>query len=309
MNRLRKMEPANPRYCVDAEHSAFRIPHCGLGNEVPPPPPQPFILPAFRAFTIIELLVAMAVLTMILVLMVQVVDGIMKSTRTQTQQMDSIAAARRTLDTMLTDIQSGVIGESSTILAPSITSSNLFALLTTRRGMSSAPNHRFLSVTYSTNTSNQIVRSYGSVNFAQPNLLAAATNATAGSALASGVLAVQIRAFADGTNSYPITNSTTANWATNVYNGLPVPTGYQALLTQSPTFSGSLTNKVRAVEIWIAAVDAQNYQLLSDAGNLSAVQSLLAGDPSTWRSAIDSAAIPGQTKLGIRILNKSTSLR
>jgi len=307
MNHQRKLEPSNLtnlRKCEDSVHSAW-------GDKVPNASPNPssLIIQTPRAFTILESLVAMAVLAMILVLMVQVVDGIMRSTRVQSQQMDSVAAARRALDTMLTDIQSAVTGENSAILAPTGASTNLFALLTTRRGMSGAADHRFLAVTYSLNPSNQIVRSYGSVNFAQTNLLASAINTTVSSPLSSGVLAVQIRALADGANAYSITSSPTANWATNVYNGLPVPPGYQALLTQSPTFSSSLTNKVRAVEIWIAAVDAQNYQLLSDAGNLSAVQSLLAGDPSTWRSAIDSAAIPGQTKLGIRILNKSTSLR
>jgi len=126
-----------------------------------------FIPQTFRAFTVIELLFAMAVLAMILVMMVQVVNGILQSTRTQSQQMDSVATARRALDTMLTDIQSAVIGESSTILAPSTSSSNLFAMLTTRHGMSGAADHRFLAVTYSLNPSNQIVRSHGSVNFAQ----------------------------------------------------------------------------------------------------------------------------------------------
>lgn len=306
MNHQRKLEPSNLtnlRKCPDSVHSAW-------GDKVPNASPNPssLIIQTLRAFTILELLVAMAVLAMILVLMVQVVDGIMRSTKTQSQQMDSVAAARRTLDTMLTDIQSGVIGENSAILAPTGASTNLFALLTTRRGMSGAVDHRFLAVTYSTNPSNQIIRSYGSVNFSQVNLLAAATNATASSPLASGVLAVQIRAFADGSNAYPITNSATANWATNVYNGLPVPTGYQALLTRSPTFSGSLTNKVRAVEIWIAAVDDQNYQLLGPDG-LATLRPLLANDPSTWRAAIDAANIPNPTKSAIRILNKSTSIR
>jgi len=263
---------------------------------------------AFRAFTILELLVAMTVLAMILVLMVQVVDGIMKSTKTQSQQMDSVAAARRTLDIMLTDIQSSANGEASAILVPAGTSTNLLALLTTRRGMSGAPNHRFLSVAYSTNANNQIIRSYGSVNFSQTDLLTAATTTTESSPLASGVLAVQVRALGDGANIYPIANTPTNNWATNVYNGVPVPTAYQALLTPSPAFSGALTNKTRALEIWIAAVDVQNYQLLGSAG-IATLAPLFTNDPSTWRAAIDAAAIPSPAKSAIRILNKSTSIR
>ena len=273
--------------------------------------PSSFILHPLPAFTILELLTAMAVLALILVMMVQVVNGLLLSTRTQSQQMDSVATARRALDLIATDLNNAVVGENAAILAPDGAGSNLFALLTSRRGASGTANHRFLAVRYSTNANSQLIRSYGSVNFGETNLLFAATNtATPAESLAKGILAIQVRALADGTNSYALGSTAANNWSTNSYNGIAPPAGYNALITRTPSFASKLTNRTRAVEVWITAVDDQNYNLLEGGNKLAAVRGLLGADPTTWRSAIDSAAaIPSQAKSGIRILNKTIPVR
>ena len=272
-------------------HFPFRIPHSALSG-----------------FTILELLVAMAVLSLILVMLVQVVNGLLQATRTQNQQMDSVSAARRAIDVIAADLRNAIVGDNAAILAPDGASSNLFALVTSRRSASTATSPRFLAVSYATNASNQLIRSYGSVDYAQANLLSITTVAPA-EPLAKGVLAIQARAMADGTNVYALTSTATANWATTNYNGLTPPAGFKALLTRSPGFSSALTNRTRAMEIWIAAVDAQNYQLLKSSGNLPVVLGVIGTDPTTWRSSIDAAAIPSQAKAGIRILNKTIPLR
>lgn len=254
------------------------------------------------AFTILELLVSMAVLAIILVMLVQVVNGLLQSTRTQSQQMDSVASARRAIDVMAADLQNAVVGESSAILAPTSAGSNLLALLTSRRGSNGSASHRFLAVSYSTSADSQLIRSYKSVDFAQTNLLAAATNTVAPfEPLARGILAVQVRAITETTN-FPVTAAAAANWATNTYNGIPAPTGFQAIITRSPAFAYSLTNRTRALEIWVAAVDDQNRQLLPSSYRPANA------DPTTWRSEIDSSAIPAQAKSGIRVLNKTIPL-
>jgi type II secretory pathway pseudopilin PulG len=261
------------------------------------------------AFTILELLVSMAVLAIILVMLLQVVNGLLQSTRTQSQQMDSVASARRALDVMASDLQNAVIGDNSAILVPTAVGGNLFALLAARRGPSDTTN-RFLAIKYSTNASNQLVRSYGAVDFNQTDLLGAAINTTNTPVepLAKGILAVQVLAIAEATN-YLLPTTYTANWATNTYNGLTnVPGNWQALITRSPAFASSLTNRTRALEVWIAAVDDQNFQILKDSSKLSVAQGLLASAPTTWRSNLDYSAIPNQTKSGIRILNKTIAL-
>ena len=261
------------------------------------------------AFTILELLVSMAVLAIILVMLLQVVNGLLQSTRTQSQQMDSVASARRALDVMASDLQNAVIGENSAILVPTAVGSNLFALLAARRGPSGSASNRFLAIKYSTNSSNQLVRSYGSVDFSQTNLLSAATNTatTPIEPLAKGILAVQVLAITEATN-YPLPTTNSTNWSTTNYNGLNVPDDWQALITRSPAFASSLTNRTRALEVWIAAVDDQNFQILKDSSKLSVAQGLLASAPTTWRSNLDYSAIPNQTKSGIRILNKTIAL-
>ena len=261
----------------------------------------------FAAFTILELLVSMAVLAIILVMMVQVVNGLLHSTRTQSQQMDSVASARRAIDVMAADLQNAVVGENAAILAPTSAGSNLFALLTSRRGSNGSTSHRFLAVSYSTNASSQLTRSYASVDFAQTNLLAAATNTAAPvEPLARGILAIQVRAITD-TSNFPVTASASSNWATTNYNGTPSPGGFQAIITHSPAFASSLTNRTRAFEVWIAAVDDQNYSLLKNLSKLTVVQGVLT-NTTTWRSDIDSSAVPAQVKSGIRILNKTIPL-
>jgi prepilin-type N-terminal cleavage/methylation domain-containing protein len=260
-------------------------------------------------FTILELLVSMAVLAIILVMLLQVVNGLLQSTRTQNQQMDSVASARRALDVMAADLQNAVVGDSSAILVPAAAGSNLFALLAARRGPNGSASPRFLPVSYFTNSSNQLVRSYGSVDFGQTDFLAAATNTltTPVEPLAKGILGIQVRAITEATN-FAIPAAASPSWATNNYNGLTVPGNWLAVITRSPVFASSLTNRTRALEIWIAAVDDQNFQILKDSSKLAVAQSLLAGTATNWRSALDNSTIPNQTKSGIRILNKSIPL-
>jgi type II secretory pathway pseudopilin PulG len=269
-----------------------------------------FILHPLFGFTILELLTAMAVLALILVMMVQVVNGLLQSTRTQSQQMDSVAAARRALDVITTDLNNAVIGENAAILAPDGAGSSLLALLTSRRGTNGAANHRFLAVSYSTNANSQLIRSHGSVNFGETNLLTGITNATnSAGPLAKGILAIKVLAVADGTNTYALGSAAANNWSTNIYNGFAPPSGYNAIITRAPTFSSGLTNRTRAIEVWVTAVDDQNYTVLEGAGKLAAVRGLLGADPTAWRGAIDNAAIPAQAKSGIRILNKTIPVR
>jgi len=268
--------------------------------------------PDFAAFTLIELLTAMTVLALILVLMSQVVGGLLQSTRTQTQQMNGIAAARRALDVMATDFQNAVVGENAAILVPDAGGTNLFAFLTTRQGPAGS-NPRFLAVRYATNSQNQLVRAYDAVGFTATDLIAAAPAASSPvEPLVRGLLAIQAAAVADGTNYYWLTNAPTANWATNSYNGSTLPAGFKALLTTGPSFSSALTNRTRAIEVWVAAVDEQEFERLRASSTLSLVQSLLNGSPTGargWRSAIDAAALPAQTKSAIRILNKTIPVR
>jgi type II secretory pathway component PulJ len=159
------------------------------------------------AFTLVELLTATAIMALVLVLLLQILNGILDSTRVQNQQMEAVGSARRVMDVIASDLRNAVISENSSILIPTAGSSNSFALLAARRGTNGATGHRYLAVRYSTNSSNQIIRSYGSSTFSGTNPLADAASAatiTPVEPLARGILAFQARILADGTNAYPL---------------------------------------------------------------------------------------------------------
>jgi len=258
------------------------------------------------AFTLIELLTAMAVLALVMVMLLQVIDGVLRSTRLHSQQMDSAAAARRALDMLALDISSGIVGESATILVSKATTPDL-ALLADRRGTNSA-DHRFLAVSYSLEE-NSLVRSYRSVSFQEADLLSSAidTNGAASSAMADGILGLKIQV-ATHSGIHAITGVPASNYLTANYNRFSVPSGWLALITPSATFAGNLTNRAQALDVWIAAVDDQNKRLLDDTETLAAAKNSLGADPALWRSNIDSAVLPMPAKNAIQILNKTIPL-
>ena len=261
---------------------------------------------ASGGFTLIEVLVAAAVLGLVMALVLQIVNGVLQSTDGQNHQMASLTAGRRALDAMTADLQKAVVGENAAILVPSGPGTNLFAVITQRRAPANQP-ARFLAVRYFTNSRNEIYRAYGPVAFGATDLLGAATTAgTTNVPLATGILAVAVRAQADGTNSYAVTDPPSANWSTNTYNAFAAPGDYKALLTTGPGFGAGLSNRTRALEIWMVAADGQTLALLTNLAKLGAVSSALnPAKPADWRAAIDAADIPPHAKSAIRVLSKT----
>lgn len=266
-----------------------------------------------RAFTLIELLTAMAVLAVILVMMLQVTNGVLQSTRAQNQQLDSVATARRALDIMVSDLELASLGDQTSILTSTPAGTNLFAALTSRRGPGDSPaNHRFLAVRYNMDTNNRVFRAYGSVNFNSPDLLSrtvSGTTTTPSEPLASGILALQIFALTEDGDRQSAFGTASPSWATNNYGGQAVPGGWQALVTGRAAWAASLTNRTRALEIWIAALDPRSYELLEKSGKLNTARAALSGTPSGWREQFDAAEIPPPTKSALRVLNRTIPLR
>ena len=74
---------------------------------------------------------------------------------------------------------------------------------------------------------------------------------------------MQVRVITESTN-YPASADASANWATTSYSSLPVPSGYKALIPAGPRFASGLTNRARALEVWIAAADPQSVEILAN---------------------------------------------
>jgi prepilin-type N-terminal cleavage/methylation domain-containing protein len=256
-----------------------------------------------HAFSLIELLTAMAVLALILVLLVQVVNGILQSTQAQSQQMDSVAEARRMLDVIETDLSQAVITESATILLRLAGDSRELAFLADRRGPTAG--HRLLAVRYDQAKDTQFQRSYGSVGFTEADLLAAAVEApVSSSVLANGILAFDIR-FLGESGEHVFADASSAAWTTASYNGFATPGGWRALITDSPSFARELPERIHSLQIWVAAIDEQNLGIIDPAG----IRTIFGADPSAWRENVDqSESLPARVKSAIRILSKTIPL-
>lgn len=262
-----------------------------------------------KGHTLIEVLAAVGILAMMLVLMYEMVEGIFHATRNQSHGMECVATGRRALDVMTIDLQNGLFNGNTTLIAPSSPGSNLFALVTNRRGSNSSSTPRFLAVSYSLNGSNQVVRSYGSIGFGALSSLSSSLTIPAAPSvpLAKGVLAVKALAVTDST-SYPLSGMASSNWAvTDSYNGHAVPSGYNAIVADSAGFSRGLTNCTHAIEVWIAVVDEQGYGLLKSSGKLASLVPL-GSDPTAWRVQVDAWTIPADVKSGIHIQKKTIPL-
>jgi prepilin-type N-terminal cleavage/methylation domain-containing protein len=266
-----------------------------------------------RGFSLLEILVAMAVLALVMAVTAQIMNGLLGSVSVQSRQMDAVAAARRAVDIMATDLQHAEIGNGTSILVPMQAGADLLALLALRRGPVDAGDHRHLALRYSTNGDGQLFRSYGSVGFGGPGstfdaALAGATY-TPPYPLSDGILAVSMHALADGTNRHHVgTAAASENWATDDYNGVPVPAGWLALLTRGPHFGRGLTNRARALEIWVAATSTQGYDLLESLGKTATVRGALGEDVHRWQENLDAADIPPAAKQNIRIINRTIPL-
>lgn len=258
---------------------------------------------SLRGFTLIELLTSMAVLALILVLLLQVVNGILQSTQTQTRQMDSVAAARRILDVMETDFSKAVLGNNAAVMVRQGAGAPSIAFLSERRGP--AADHRALAVRYDLEDPARFVRSYGSVDFEKVNLLDAAVNdATIRPALADGILAFQIR-FLDNSGVEIDSASLAAPLVVDSLNGFAAPGGWQALRTHTNAAPTEAEEHISSLQIWIAAVDEQNLSIV----DVVATRSIFGPDPTSWRADVDSStALPPRVKSGIRILTKTIPL-
>lgn len=289
---------------------------------------------AHHAFSLVEIMVAVSVLALLLVLLLQVVNGTLVSSRTANQQMDATGAARRALDVMASDIQNSVVGPIATLLGS--TPPSRLAMLTQGRGPNTSPSTpRFLAVQYVLSNGNSPVadtlqRSYSAVSWTTTDLLAATTNGSAGTAnLATGVLALSIQAILENGDRRDVNVAPGPKQAWGVKGGDPyppstgnatitrVPNGFTALVPSTPPTPTPLdasTARVLAIEITLVAIDEQNYKLLKQTGTLSIARNAFSATgtdlpAARWAQAINTLnGVPRPAQTAMRVLTRTVSL-
>lgn len=259
-----------------------------------------------KGFTIVELLVATAVLALILALLLQIVNHTLQASKLASQQLDATQSARRALDMITSDLAHAVVSESSTVI---YRDTPVLAFLRHGRGSSAGDAPRFLGVNYQL-VNNSLMRGYSNVPWSAVDFLTAASqNPTVSSELSTGILQFSVLAsLEDGTVSTlaSLPSSTVAS-GTVLYKGQTVPAGWSALIpVHSPTGSSP---RVQSLLILIAAIDEQNYKILPAEARDIFPQPTATADPvGDWERILAAAEMPSPARAAIRFHSKVVPL-
>ena len=275
---------------------------------------------SLRAFTVLELLVATAVMALVLVLFLQITNRTAQTSKVAEHQLDAAQTARRVLDALSSDMARTVLGVDSTILTQTSGGAPSLAFLTSGRGPDTIPT-RFLAVGYNL-ANRQLSRSYKAVGWSDipgtyPGGLlyaaeAAASNPDFSAPLSSGVLQFSVFAILeDGSQVSLLTppgNSAGVSGSVP-FEGQTVPTGWTALVPARPPTPAPLnstTARVRALFVAIVSADEESLAL---PGASAVAFSQPASDPvATWETELQSQTLPAPLRSAIRFTTKTIPL-
>jgi len=265
-----------------------------------------------HGFTILELLVAMAVLALLLVAVLEITGKTTTLTRMAGSKLNATQAVRSALDAVERDLQNAVVTPEATVLVRTLNGSPIIALLTRGRGPGTQP-ARFLAVSYEWSPDGSFKRGYVPVNWAASNLLAAAESAASAPdqpQLAGSLLQVSyIALLTDGTRQ-SLATPAPGPWnasGTVTYGQWSVPTGWTALVSTTKTLAGN-GPRVRAVLVAMVGTDPKGFALLSSAQKALFTQPTGADPVADWEAVANSASLPGPVRSSLSIQSKTIPL-
>lgn len=265
------------------------------------------------AFTIVELLVASAVLCLILALLLQVINGTLQSSRLINQRLDATEGARRALDILATDLGNCVIDSDTFILA---SANQDMAFITRGRGPRGVST-RFLAVNFRVNADHELIRSFKPIAWGTSDLLAQSVESATGtkSVLSRGILALSIQAILEDGRSVPIFPiDSSAAVVKEKLNSVIIPSNWGALRSNASSTEIGSDLYARSLLITVVAVDERNYKLLESSGSLMRIINVLTqplADENIslkWSSSLDNSSFELPAKAAIRILSKTVEL-
>lgn len=272
-----------------------------------PPHPQAlrcFCLRSAAAFTLTELLVAMAVLVLLMAVLLQLLSATSESSRIVNQQMDATHEARLVMDMLAADLADAVTVKDSPVLVKD--SEPGLAFLTRRRGPSGSATPRFLAVHY-TLSGGSLGRAYRAVPWTATDFAKEAFDITDPTSpnyapvqiLSQCVCAWSIAAsLADGSSVGLFSSS-----SSNATQPVPGISGWKSLQT-TPT-------AIRSLQITFAAVDEKT--LGRDSGQMAGLRSAFVqpgineSAAQLWTEAIYKGG-PASALPSIRVLSKTIDL-
>ncbi|XHR31006.1 MAG: type II secretion system protein J [Chthoniobacteraceae bacterium] len=251
-----------------------------------------------RGFTLLELLVAMAVLCFILAILLQISGQVVWATRFFNNQMDASRQNRAVLDTLAADLSNRITSAGETIFTRPQGNNSELIFITRSRGPSASTDFRFLAVDYKLAT-NQVIRKTQEVYWNSIDLtsLALGTTSSTVSDSMQGILRLEVVAvLSDGSLAPLPASSSSVTWAISTWQGSTLSEGFQALII-SGSRNSQAQSQVRAIIVAVASLDPQSLQIITRL-NIDLANKLPAATSGqtpvgAWNTAIANGALAG----------------
>jgi len=263
-----------------------------------------------KGFTLLELLIAMAVMTMALMLLLSISSGTLTTTRLCNQSVDAIAQARSVIDTIEGDLTNLIVGRGLTLYgrqtAADTNANTELAFLTQGRGPSVAS--RLLGVSYQLSPDGAMNRFSSAATWNQADLVSLVIGSLSqgtSSNVGRGILRFSVCAVLDNGAVVSFTDSSsicTWKFATESSGS----TSFFGMNLSDPE-----VRRVRALVIGVVAVNEQIYQQLQNSGKLNRVIAAFPAPSMSGTSAINtpgdwSASLSSRNNANLNALPPST---
>jgi len=271
------------------------------------------------AFSLVEVLVAVAILLLMLLLVSQITQMTLQTSRATTAKMEGTEAARKLFDSLDRDLELSVaaprLEKASTnlsILARlSASGSPELSFLTSGRGPSGTMPPRFLVVGYSM-TKDTVTRIYSPVDWSATDLpQAAAAPAASGSGssvVANGILQFSIAILLeDGSIASladlggPSLPNPLPAWGSRVdVAGSGTWTLLHPSRPPAPVPLNPTTARTSSLLVSVATIDERSYRLIPPAAFPLFPQPLTSDPTKEWESKLATLTLPGPVRASIR---------
>jgi prepilin-type N-terminal cleavage/methylation domain-containing protein len=268
-----------------------------------------------RGFTLVEVMVAMAVLSLIIVMLSQIFSTTVLATSYSQRRMEATRQARAVLDTMRQDLANLVVENgAATVFAKADGQNSKLVFVTYRRGPLGATEPRFMSISYSLDgTQMQVTRSYSLIPWNTVDLMTNALSPATpvSQVVAEGALRFEVVVLLDNGNVVPLTAA--GPWIDTTWPGITDMQGFSEL-HMAGTIADPANPKVRALTVAVASVDEKSLRL-PNAGNIATVLiSPTAGQTpfEAWFGVIDQgglSACPRPAVAALRVLQRTFPLQ
>lgn len=246
-----------------------------------------------NGFSLMEILVAVAVFALLLVLLIQILGGVVRATTVSQRQLEAREEIQAVLGAIEQDFGNAVTQFKVPLFGTRESDGNArLAFLTRNRGPSGVTNTRFLAVDFQRKSDGTFERVSTPVVWSELSLKNVAVQNAGGanvSRLADHIVRFEVVAeLEDGT---VVELDTPQAGSATFPDGSAIPGNFRSLATDS---DGS--NPVKAITVAVAALDDRAMQILDEAGGTAGlVSALTSGTGRTplerWNQALQSGGL------------------